>query len=71
VFITPGGSAVAECDGAVARLVSWAPAQGFQEHDAKPGPDREVEVKFRGAAGRAEIKVRCAGGQPVAEIDTN
>jgi hypothetical protein len=69
VFKARGGSAVAECDGTAARLVSWSPAQGFGTHEVEAGPAGEAEVDFRGAAGRSKIKVRCAGGQPVAEYD--
>jgi hypothetical protein len=64
-----GGSAVAECDGTAARLVSWWPAQGFGTHEVHRGPAAEAEVDFRGPAGRSKIKVRCAAGQPVAEYD--
>lgn len=64
-----GGSVVAECAGSTVRLVSWAPAQGYQVHDAEPGPDDEAEVEFRGPSGKSEIKVRCVAGRPVADID--
>lgn len=69
VFKARGGSVVAECDGTAARLVSWSPGQGFGTHEVEAGPAGEAEVDFRGAAGRSKIKVRCAGGQPVAEYD--
>jgi hypothetical protein len=68
-FRARGGSVVAECRGTLAWLVSWAPAPGFGEHEVDRGPAAEAEVDFRGPAGRSKIKVRCAGGQPVAEVD--
>jgi hypothetical protein len=69
VFKARGGSAVAECDGTAARLVSYWPAQGYGTHEVREGPAAEAEVDFRGSAGRSKIKVRCAAGQPVAEYD--
>ncbi len=71
VLAATGGSVIAECVGTAVRLLSWAPAQGYRVHDAEPGPDDEVEVDFRGPAGRAEVKVRCVAGQPVADADVD
>jgi hypothetical protein len=68
-FTSRGGSVVAECDGTAARLVIYSPAQGFGTHEVHEGPAAEAEVDFRGPAGRSKIKVRCAGGQPIAEYD--
>jgi serine/threonine-protein kinase len=69
VFRARGGSAVAECRGTAARLVSWWPAPGFATHEVERGPAAEAEVDFRGPAGRSKIEVHCADGQPVAEYD--
>jgi hypothetical protein len=66
-FATTGGTAVAECGPAGVRLVSWAPAQGYRVRDVDRGPDEHVEVRFIGAAGEGELKLRCVAGQPVAE----
>ncbi|MFG2349761.1 hypothetical protein [Streptomyces phaeochromogenes] len=64
-FSTPGGTAIAVCDGATVRLLSWAPAQGYGVDSADPGPDDEhAEVKFEGSAGKVELRVRCANGHP-------
>jgi hypothetical protein len=63
---TPGGTVVAECDGSVVRLKSWAPAQGYGVKQVKPGPDEHAEVSFEGASGRVEIRLRCANGRPAA-----
>ncbi|WFF04566.1 septum formation initiator [Micromonospora sp. WMMD1076] len=68
-FTTAGGSAVAECTPQGIRLVSWAPAQGFRVRDVDRGPDDDVEVRFEGAAGAYELKVRCLGDEPVSEPD--
>ncbi|MGW3421931.1 hypothetical protein [Streptomyces phaeochromogenes] len=64
-FSTPGGTAIAACDGATVRLLSWAPAQGYGVDSADPGPDDEhAEVKFEGSAGKVELRVRCVNGRP-------
>ncbi|SIR06397.1 septum formation initiator [Micromonospora avicenniae] len=68
-FTTGGGRAVAECVPEGVRLVSWAPAQGFRVGDVDRGPDDDVEVKFEGAAGEYELKLRCLGREPVAVED--
>ncbi|MEU4482716.1 septum formation initiator [Micromonospora sp. NPDC023966] len=65
-FVTDGGSAVAECGPAGVRLVSWSPAQGYRVKDADRGPDDHVEVRFVGAEGEHELRVRCRGSEPVA-----
>ncbi|MFJ8025180.1 hypothetical protein [Streptomyces sp. NPDC096311] len=61
---TPGGTVIAECDGAVVRLGSWAPAQGFGVERADAGPDEHAEVRFEGTAGRVELRVRRVSGRP-------
>ncbi|TDC32551.1 septum formation initiator [Micromonospora sp. 15K316] len=68
-FATGGGTAVAECTPGGVRLVSWAPAQGFRVRDVDRGPDDDVEVKFDGAGGEYELKLRCIGREPVAVED--
>ncbi|MFV2087030.1 septum formation initiator [Micromonospora sp. LOL_021] len=61
---TPGGTVVAECAGGRARLVSWAPAQGYTATDVDRGPDDDVEVSFVGPAGEYEVDAVCVGDQP-------
>ncbi|MFC9842939.1 hypothetical protein ACFWFF_25105 [Streptomyces sp. NPDC060223] len=63
-FSTPGGTVIAQCDGATVRLLSWAPAQGYGVESVDRGPDEHAEVKFEGAAGKVELRVQCANGQP-------
>ncbi|MFF3705169.1 hypothetical protein [Streptomyces phaeochromogenes] len=64
-FATPGGTAIAVCEGATVRLLSWAPAQGYGVDSADPGPDDEhAEVKFEGSAGKVELRVRCVNDRP-------
>ncbi|MGC4807890.1 septum formation initiator [Micromonospora sp. DT233] len=69
VFVSVGGSAVAECAPGGVRLVSWAPAQGYRVGDTDRGPDDDVEVTFVGPDGEHELKLRCVAGQPVAATD--
>ncbi|WBB78761.1 septum formation initiator [Micromonospora sp. WMMD882] len=69
VFASAGGTAVAECGPTGVRLVSWAPAQGYRVGEADRGPDDDVEVSFVGPGGEHELKLRCVGGEPVAEPD--
>nr|WTB31690.1 hypothetical protein OG781_21315 [Streptomyces sp. NBC_00830] len=61
---TPGGTVIAECNGASVRLLSWAPAQGFGVKRADRGPDEHAEVTFEGATGKIELRVRCVNGRP-------
>ncbi|MEV6735792.1 hypothetical protein AB0N14_02140 [Streptomyces sp. NPDC051104] len=61
---TPGGTVIAECNGATVRLVSWAPAQGFGVKRADRGPDEHAEVTFEGATGKIELRVSCVNGRP-------
>jgi len=66
VVVTPGGTVVARCDGALVTLASWTPAQGFGVGEVERGPDKEAELTFTSATGSVEIEVTCAAGQPVA-----
>lgn len=65
-----GGQAIVGCDGGLARLRSWAPAQGFQVDDVDPGPDRRVRVKFESDEPEIEVEIeaRCVGGVPTARV---
>jgi hypothetical protein len=68
-FVTPGGTVVARCANGAVSIESWWPAQGYKLDHLEEGPDRDAEVKFRGSAGRSEIKLRCDGDQPVRSGD--
>ncbi|GLW23178.1 hypothetical protein [Microbispora triticiradicis] len=65
---TGAGSVIARCDGGLARLQSWTPAQGFRVDDVDPGPDHRARVRFQSDEGRLEIEVRCPGGVPAPRI---
>ncbi|MGY0002963.1 septum formation initiator [Micromonospora sp. I033] len=64
-FRTAGGTAVAECAPAGVRLVTLSPAPGYRVKDADWGPDEHVEVRFVGAEGEHELRLRCRGSAPV------
>ncbi|GLW99246.1 hypothetical protein [Microtetraspora sp. NBRC 16547] len=64
-FTVPGGSFVASCDGGLASLLSWSPAQGYAADDVDRGPDREVKVEFESEADKVTVKITCSGGVPV------
>jgi serine/threonine-protein kinase len=66
-FSVRGGTAVAACRGATAYQVSWSPTRGNRVDRARRGPDREVEVRFRGDDDDSELKITCVEGAPVAE----
>jgi serine/threonine-protein kinase len=59
-----GGRVVASCDGGLVRVESATPAPGFDLHDDIPGPDREVEVRFRNDSSDVRMIVRCSNGSP-------
>lgn len=64
-FGSPGGQATAACDGDLAVLRSWSPAQGFEVDDVDRGPDREASVTFENDAGEHEIVIGCRDGEPL------
>jgi hypothetical protein len=61
---TVGGSAVVECTGAVARLVTWAPADGYETQLVQPGPNPSVQVMFRAGNRHVSIRARCVNDVP-------
>jgi pyruvate/2-oxoglutarate dehydrogenase complex dihydrolipoamide acyltransferase (E2) component len=67
---TPGGSVVAECDGTQVQVVSWTPAQGYRTKRADRRSDDHADVTFEGSAGKVEVRVWCAAGQPEASWKT-
>jgi hypothetical protein len=66
-----GGQVVAECQGSLAYLISWSPAQGFQVGPVQRGPARSATVVFVDDDLRqpAPIRVFCVNGTPNAVFD--
>jgi serine/threonine-protein kinase len=60
-----GGSVVASCDGTTVRVHQATPAPGFELHNGIPGPDTDLEVRFRNDSNDVRMIIRCANGTPV------
>jgi len=61
---TTGGGAVVECNGTLARLVGWSPADGYETQAIQPGPGPWVQVKFRAGNNIVSIQAGCVNGVP-------
>ena len=69
LLTSPGGTAAASCDGGLARLLYWSPAQGFEADDVSKGPSRVASVSFTDSSGGVVMRVSCnAAGVPVAHV---
>ena len=66
---SPGGLVVASCQGGLVHVRSAQPAPGFALHNGLPGPDSEVEVRFRDADTDVRMHITCATGQPTFTVD--
>jgi len=65
---TPGGIVHASCDGGLARLSSWSPAQGYRADDPVRGPASSVSIKFKRDREEMTIIVTCRAGEPIAQV---
>jgi len=65
---SPGGTVTARCSGGLAKLVSWAPAQGYAVGEVDAGPDDSPKVRFERGERRVEVRVRCGPDGPYAEV---
>lgn len=65
-FVVEGGTALAECIGGQARLVSWSPARGVGVEEVDRGPDEDVSVTFDGPDDDYELTIECVRGVPEA-----
>jgi hypothetical protein len=65
-FTTSGGSFVAACDGGLATLRSWSPAQGYATDDVVRGPAAAASLEFESDAdtGTVKVLVTCRQGFP-------
>jgi hypothetical protein len=63
-----GGTVVVACDGDLARLVSWSPAQGYRADHAVRGPAARASIEFESdTADDVTVVVTCAGGTPTVQ----
>ncbi|MBG0815963.1 hypothetical protein [Planomonospora sp. ID82291] len=66
---TAGGNVIARCDGGVAVLRTWSPAQGFRVDDVERGPAARARVEFESDEADVKVEVRCgADGLPVHRV---
>jgi hypothetical protein len=61
-----GGSVVASCQPAGAYLVSWSPAQGYEEAWEIRGPAATAKVTFAGSRELVTMTISCRDGAPSA-----
>lgn len=66
--VTDGGTVISRCEGTLVRVVSASPAQGFQVDPDDDELDDHPSVKFVSGEREIEVRLRCAGGVPVADI---
>lgn len=66
--VTEGGTVISRCEGTLVRVVSASPAQGFQVDPDDDEVDDHPSVKFVAGDREVEVRLRCAGGVPVAKI---
>lgn len=59
-----GGDVVAQCQGGLAYLVSWSPAQDFQVGRTQRGPSHVASVVFADATHAWPLRVACFNGVP-------
>lgn len=64
-FATLGGAVRVTCQGSTARVVALDPRPGYEVKDFDAGPAEEVKVVLRSATNESELRVICAGGQPI------
>lgn len=64
VFTTAGGSVVARCDGGLAVLRSWSPAQGYAVDDVDRGPAETASLEFESDTGKVKVRITCRSGLP-------
>jgi hypothetical protein len=65
---TEGGTVIARCDGALVRIMSASPAQGFRVDPDDDEVDDHPSVKFQSGEREIEVRLRCVDGAPSAEI---
>lgn len=66
--VTDGGTVISRCEGALVRVVSASPAQGFQVDPDDDEVDDHPSVKFVSGEREIEVRLRCVDGVPSAEI---
>lgn len=65
---TEGGTVISRCESGLVRVVLASPAQGYQVDADDDELDDHPSVKFRSGEREIEVRLRCVGGTPNAEI---
>lgn len=68
---TAGGTVISRCESNLVRVLQTVPAQGFQADPDDDELDDHPSVKFRSGDREIEVRLRCVGGVPKAEIETD
>jgi len=69
-FTSQGGTVVATCEQAGAKLIAWSPAQGYEVSRVVQGPAPVASVGFESNTTEVDMNIRCRGGTPVASTST-
>lgn len=72
---SPGGTVIARCEGDLAYLVSWSPAQGWSVDEHQRGPATSTMIQFEGDTDSNDdlevtLTVTCRSGSPVSAVAT-
>lgn len=72
---SPGGTVIARCEGDLAYLMSWSPAQGWSVDEQQRGPASSTMIQFEGDTNRNDdlevtLTVTCRSGSPVSAVAT-
>ncbi len=72
---SPGGTVIARCEGDLAYLMSWSPAQGWSVDEQQRGPASSTMIQFEGDTDRNDdlevtLTVTCRSGSPVSAVAT-
>ena len=71
LYQSPGGTVTARCEGNIAVITSWTPANGYRFREVDNERGREAEVSFERDEQRVDVEVTCPAGQPVFTLDTD
>ena len=61
----------ARCEGNIAVITSWTPANGYHFREVDDERGREAEVSFERDEQRVDVEVTCPSGRPVFTLDTD
>ena len=65
---TAGGTVISICEGTLVRVLSASPALGYRVDADDDDVDDHPSVKFKAGEQEVEVRLRCVGGTPSADI---